>query len=132
MPAYTHQQQQEISKHIIRVLDEWGLDGKQIIEILALPNKIKPRHLERFREGEPFPENELIMSRIEHITGIADALRTSFPRNANMGIIWMRTPHKRFKNLPPLQLLVNQGLSGLLQVRAELDCAFAWDESQSK
>lgn len=132
MPNYTPQQLIEISKHTLRILDEWGLNGKQIIEILALPDKIKSRHLERFRDGEPFPNDELIMSRIEHITGIADALRTSFPRNAQMGIIWMRTPHKRFQNHPPLQLLVDQGLSGLLQVRAELDCAFAWSESKSK
>ena len=131
MPAYTHQQQTKISKHIIRLLDEWGLDGKQIIQILALPNKIKPRHLDRFREGEAFPHVQGTMCRIEHIAGIADALRTSFPRNAHMGVIWMRTPHKRFQNQPPLTLLVNQGLSGLLQVRAELDCAFAWNENQS-
>jgi len=131
MPAYTSQQLTEISKHTIRLLDEWGLNGQQVIEILALPKKIKPRHLDRFRDGEAFPHDEIIMSRIEHITGIADALRTSFPRNAHMGVIWMRTPHKRFHNQTPLQLLIKQGLSGLLQVRAELDCAFAWDESQS-
>ncbi len=97
----------------MRILDEWGLSGKDIISILALPNKTRSRHLERFRDDTAFPESEKTMQRIEHIAGIADALRTSYPRNAQMGIIWMRTPHKRFANRSPLQVLSERGLSGL-------------------
>lgn len=44
-----------------------GLDGKQIIEILALLNKLKPRHLDHFRDAEAFPEDQSVMYRIEHI-----------------------------------------------------------------
>lgn len=117
----------------MRILDEWGLSGKNTINILALPIKTRTRHLERFREGEPLPNSQVVLERIEHIAGIADALRTSYPRNAHMGIIWMRTPHKRFQKQTPLQVLAERGLSGLSglrAVRAELDCVFAWDESR--
>jgi len=114
----------------MRVLDEWELSGKDIIRLLALPSKIRLRHLERFRDGEAFPDSKDTFERIEHIAGIADALRTSFPRNAHMGIIWMRTPHRRFQNQTPLVVLSEQGLNGLRMVRSELDCAFSWSETK--
>ena len=94
--------QRQISKQIIRILDEWGLSGKEIINLLALPNKTRVRHLDRYRDGEALPDSKDTQIRIEHIVGIADALRTTFPRNSHMAIIWMRTPHKRFKNKTPV------------------------------
>lgn len=123
------QNQVEITRHIMRVLDEWKLPSKDIIKLLQLPKKVRLRNLDRYRDGEAFPVSEETLERIEHIAGIADALRTSFPRNAHMGIVWMQTPHRRFQNQPPLTILSEQGLNGLRLVRAELDCAFSWDES---
>ena len=113
----------------MRVLDEWEVTGKDIIQLLALPNNIRLRHLDRFRDGETFPKSKDTIERIEHIAGIADALRTSFPRNAHMGIVWMRTPHRRFQNKTPLTVLSEQGLNGLRMVRSELDCAYSWSET---
>lgn len=130
MSSYTQDEQVQITKHIMRILDEWGLSGKDAISILALPTNTRIRHLERFRDGDPLPDTCEITERIEHIAGIADALRTSFPRNAHMAIVWMHTPHKRFQNQTPIQILADRGLSGLRVIRAELDCAFAWDESR--
>ena len=132
MSSSSQQYQIEITRQIMRVLDEWKLSGKDIIKLLDLPNKVRPRNLERFRDGEAFPESKNTQERIEHIAGIADALRTSFPRNAQMGIVWMQTPHRRFQNQPPLSILSEQGLNGLRMVRAELDCAFSWDDSIRK
>lgn len=120
----------DIARNIMRLLDEWGLDGKQIVSILALPNTIRTRHLDKFRQGAAFPENKTTYTRIEHIAGIADALRTTFPRNAHMGVRWLRTPHRRFNNTPPLEIMINSD-TGLFRVRAELDCAYAWDQSGS-
>lgn len=131
MPSYSNHDLIAISKNTMRVLDEWGLSGKEIITLLALPSKIRVRHLERYRDGSPFPESKEIMERVEHIAGIADALRTTFPRNAYMGIKWMHSRHKRLQNQTPIHFLNEHGLGGLRIVRAELDCAFAWDQSGS-
>ncbi len=119
----------EITRHIMRILDEWELSGKDIIMLLDLPSKIRLRNLDRYRNGEAFPVSQTTLERIEHIAGIADALRTSFPRNAQMGILWLHTPHRRFQNQPPLTILSEQGLKGLRMVRSELDCAFSWDDA---
>ncbi len=131
MTFASSQNQALITKHVIRILDEWGLSAKDVISILALPIKTRTRHLERYRSGEPLPNTKEVAECVEHIAGIADALRTTYPRNAQMGIIWMRTPHKRFQNQSPIQILSKRGLRGLRIVRAELDCTFAWDESST-
>ena len=119
-----------IARNTMRLLDEWGLDSKQIIRLLALPNNIRSRHLEKFRNGHSFPESKATNARIEHIVGIADALRTTFPRNSHMSSRWLRTPHRRFRNKTPMETML-QSETGLLRVRSELDCAYAWDKSGS-
>lgn len=119
-----------IARNTMRLLDEWGLDGKQIIHLLALPKTTRLRHLEKFRNGQAFPESASTNARIEHIVGIADALRTTFPRNSHMSSRWLRTPHRRFRNKTPMETML-QSETGLLRVRSELDCAYAWDRSGS-
>jgi len=79
-------QQIAIARNIMRLLDEWGFNGKQIIQILALSKDICTRHLEKFRHNSAFPKSTDTSARIEHIAGIADALRTTFLRNMHMGI----------------------------------------------
>lgn len=119
-----------ITQMTMQVMDDWGLDGKQIIQLLALPENTRTRHLEKFRTGDAFPMNKEIAIRIEHIAGIADALRTTYPRNIQMGARWLNTPHRRFKNNTPIATMLNSD-KGLLLVRSELDCAYAWDRSGS-
>ena len=125
------EQKTAVARNVMRLLDEWGLASAEIIQLLALPAKTRTRHLDKYRGQEPFPPNEQTELRIQHIAGIADALRTSYPRNAHMGSRWLRTPHRRMQNKTPLQLIIELGLPGLLQVRSELDCAFSWDRSGS-
>jgi len=119
-----------ITKMTMQLLDDWGLESKQIIQILALPENIRTRHLEKFRQGEAFPMNSETVSRIEHVAGIADALRTTYPRNIQMASRWLHTPHRRFKNSTPIDTMLNSA-TGLLRVRSELDCSYAWDRSGS-
>ncbi len=119
-----------ITKMTMQLMDDWGLEGKQIIQLLALPTSVRIRHLEKFRKGDAFPMNEETLIRIEHIAGIADALRTTYPRNTQMGSRWLHTPHRRFRNNTPIETMLKSD-TGLLRVRSELDCAYAWDQSGS-
>ena len=119
-----------ITQMTMQLMDDWGIEGKQIIQLLALPENIRTRHLDKFRNGDTFPLNKETITRIEHIAGIADALRTTYPRNIQMATRWLNTPHRRFKNNTPIDTMLNND-QGLLEVRSELDCAYAWDRSGS-
>ena len=39
---------------------------------------------------------------------------------------WLQTPHRRFNKRTPIEIMLDEGLGGLIAVRADLDCAYAW------
>lgn len=121
----------ELTKLTIALLDSWGVEPAQQISLLALPPETKPREVRRYREHTPFPEDPAIDERVEHLVGIAEALRTSYPHNAYMGNIWLNRPNHRFDNRSPLTCMIEDGIGGLLAVRTHLDCAYDWDISGS-
>ena len=63
---------------------------------------------------------------------IADALRTTYPRNPRMSGRWVRQGHRRFGRRSPLSMILRDGESGLIAVLSELDCTFSWDLTGSK
>ncbi len=113
-------------------LDEWGLTGEQILVVLDFPDTERSRHLAKYRKDTPFPDDEKVACRVKFILGIIDALRTTYPRNLQMGARWMAVPHIRLNNRCPLQAMLEDGEVGVVAVLSELDCAYAWELSGSK
>lgn len=129
----TRQRRISITRQVMQVLCDWSLSASQQAEVLAMPQGTRSRHMHQYKEDEPFPEHPELDVRVEHILGIADALRTSYPRNLEMGAYWMRQANKkRFNNRAPLQCILDDGLEGLLAVRIHLDCAYDWHIDQQK
>lgn len=116
----------DLTRAIMGILDSWGLNGRQQMSVLNLPEGTPLRALRRYRENTPFPNEQQVYERVEHIVGIADALRTSYPHNPPMGIVWLQQPNSRFQQRSPLQTIVEDGLEGLISVRAHLDCSWDW------
>lgn len=113
-------------------LDEWGLSGEQILFLLDMPKGERARHLAKYRKDTPFPDDDNVRSRVTYLLGIIDALRTTYPRNVQMGARWMRLPQVRLKNRAPLQAMLEDGEQGVIAVLSELDCAYAWELSGSR
>ena len=119
-----------LARRTMQILDGWHLNRDEIVTILALSARTRGRQLDRFRGGAALPDEAPLLARAEHIAGIADALRTSFPRNGSIAACWLTTPHRRFRGRAPLALMLEDGVNGLCRVRAELDCSFSWNRSQ--
>jgi len=115
-----------VTRAIISMLDGWGVSAANQVALLALPEGTRPGAIRQFRQSTPFPEDAGVMERIEHLVGIADALRTSYPHNAHMGSIWMNKINHRFDNRTPLRAMLEDGLGGVIAVRTHLDCAYDW------
>ncbi len=122
----------ELSRAILSVLEEWGVDARQVIALLALPDTTKPRMLIRYGETLPLPDGAEINERIEHLLGIADALQTSYPLNRAAAGLWIKRTNPRFDNRSPLAVMIDEGLNGMYTVRAHVDCAWDWHESGSQ
>lgn len=116
----------ELTRAIMGILDAWGMDAKQQVELLNLPPKTPTRALRRYREDTPFPQTNEVDERLEHIVGIVDALRTTYPHNPMMGNLWMKQKNKQFQDRSPLRVMIEEGLDGIMRIRAHLDCAYDW------
>jgi len=124
-----------ITLKVMEVLSSWGLTSSQQAEILAMPSNVRSRHMHQYKEGVPLPLSDEIDVRVDHILGISDALRTSYPLNFEMGAYWMKQASaKRFNNRAPISCIIEDGLEGLIAVRVHLDCAYDWhiDKLQHK
>ncbi|MCG6868794.1 MAG: DUF2384 domain-containing protein [Gammaproteobacteria bacterium] len=127
MTGYSEEQRRALGQAVVHTLDEWGLSADDIITVLALPKNTRTRHVEKYRQGNTaLPDDDAIFKRVEHLAGIADALRTTYPLNQKVGLIWLRSPHRRFRRRSPLQVIVDDGIDGLIKIRSEVDCAWSW------
>ncbi len=123
------EQRAALARAIMAILDRWGLSAEEQVQLLNLPDNTPSRMLRRFRDNTPFPDTKEVNERLEHIIGIADALRTTYPHYPAMGLIWMKRKNKRFKRRAPIQVMVEDGLDGIIAVRSHLDCSFDWFNS---
>ncbi|MDH5651602.1 MAG: DUF2384 domain-containing protein [Gammaproteobacteria bacterium] len=121
-----HEEQIALTRAVMAILDSWGLSSVQQIAVLNLPQGTPLRAMRRYRENTPFPDSPAVLERLDHIIGIADALRTTYPHNPAMGVLWLQQLNRRFQERPPLAIIVENGLQGLLQVRMHLDCSYDW------
>ena len=115
-----------LTRAIMAIIDNWGMSSAEILSFLALPDKTPLRALRRYRENTPFPDTDAVYERLEHIIGIADALRTTYPHNPPMGALWLQKKNVKFNNLSPLRHMINEGLDGIIAVRSHIDCAYDW------
>jgi hypothetical protein len=133
MDTKVDQQRINITLKVMQILTDWRLSSSQQSSILSMPEGIRSRHMRQYIEGTPFPCDEQLDVRADHIIGISDALRTSYPRNVEMGAFWMKRENKLFGQRSPLNCVLEDGLDGLHAVRVHLDCAYGWhlDEASS-
>lgn len=130
MAGLTQEDRVDLGRMVVNMLDDWGIKPSDQVNVLALPDGTPARMLRRYHEDTPLPDNPDVLKRVEHLMGIADALRTTFPRNAAIGLLWLKQPCKRLRRRRPLDIMIEDGLSGLITVRTHLDCSFAWRESE--
>jgi len=132
MATLTSEDRIELGRAVINIMDEWGIRGSDQIIILALPEGTRARKLHKYQDDTPLPNDPVVLKRVEHLLGIAEALRTTFPRNASIGLLWLKQPCKRLRKRRPIEVMIEDGLDGLIRVRTHLDCSFGWRESERK
>ena len=125
---YSNEELKFLTQGVMTYLDSWELSSDQILSILGLQNQMKVRQLQSFRSGDRvFPNLSELMIRVDHIIGIADALRTTYPLSDQMRQMWLTKPHRRFQRKTPLNIMLDDETpNGLLKIRMEVDCNYAY------
>lgn len=122
----------ERARWVRGLLDDWGLPAADQVRVLGLPPTTRLRTLRKYGETLPLPDDRQVSERVEHLLAIAEALRTMHPSNSRMAAHWMNRPNRHFDSRTPVSVMVSGGLSGLIAVRANLDCTYAWDLTGSR
>ena len=125
---YSAEELRFLTQGVMTYLDSWELSAENILTILGLQGLIKARQLQSFRSGDlVFPETPEILIRVDHIIGIADGLRTTYPMSDQMRQVWLTKPHRRFQRMTPLSVMLqDDSPNGLLKIRMEVDCNYAY------
>lgn len=132
MSDLTADERLAMTRHIMAMLETWGLSAADIGRVLALPAGVDTRLVARFREEEPFPDQVDVNRRCGYLLRIEHALQTYFPRNPEMRNLWVKRGNRQFGRRAPVAVMVEDGDSGMVSVLSHLDCTFAWDLTGSK
>jgi hypothetical protein len=127
MKELTLEDRVSLTHAIMALLEDWGVKPADQVALLGLPDGTPTRKLRRFHDETPLPDEPRVREHVGHLMEIADALRTTYPRNDRMGVRWMHRPSRHFAGRAPLAVMAEDGLRGLIAVRSHLDCTFAWD-----
>ncbi len=127
MKTFSSEEMTALTQAVIQHLDEWDVSPEVMLGVLGLSDDVKPRHIGQYRQGmKSLPQTEDMLYRIDHLVGIADALRTTFPFSSQMRVMWLQKPHRRFQKRSPLDVMLAEGTNGLMKVRIEVDCAYGY------
>ncbi len=130
MSDMTEEERIQLTQGVLCMLDEWDISGKDQLVLLGLVDA-PAREIRQLRENRPLPDDPDVMQRVEHLICIADALRTTYPFSRRMGKLWMNKPNRKFRQRTPAMTMVEDGIVGLISVRAYLDCSYSWDMTSS-
>ena len=131
MANLSEEQNIELTRGIIRMLDQFGLDAEQQIRVLGFPEGTRTRTLRQHRENIPFPDDPSIQERVSILVHINDALRTTYPTNPQMALFWVRKKNRHLDNATPVEVMSRGTKNDLIDVLSQLDCTVHWDISSS-
>lgn len=124
---YSEQERALLAEHVMHLLEDWRLQPPMQLALLGLEASVKPRHLSRFKHGNPLSDDQQVMERVVHLLGIRQALERNHPMNRRFAYLWLNQRSKYFTRRTPLEVMLEDGLIGMRQVWENLDCTMRWD-----
>jgi hypothetical protein len=116
---------EHLTEVIATIFRAWDVSAENQLRLLG-----RPAGAAAAGTGQPpadgFPSDEESLDRAEQLLAIHECLRTAYPRSGIMAAHWLRQPHRRMDSRAPLQVMLEDGLPGLRQVRGLLDCTQNW------
>jgi len=111
---------QKLSRLVTRLFDLWGISSQDQLNLLGLSSTSRAM-LSRYRRGEPLSTSRDVLDRVGWLLAIHKSLRLLYPKNEKLRYSWVSRPNKAFDNLPPLSLMLEQGIIGIAKVSRYLD-----------
>ena len=118
---YDVEERKNLAAMITRLFSLWELSPAEQASLLGLSQNTRST-IFGYRNGKhPVAKNRDLMERIGHFLAIHKALRTLLPKNKELTYQWPNTKNKFFNNHTPIEVILDEGFEGLLQVRYYLE-----------
>lgn len=118
--SYGKDERARLAKMVTRLFDHWQLDTATQAELLGLSAGSRTA-LSRYRRGTPLPDSRDLMDRVGHLFGIHKSLRLLYPDNPELAYDWPQRRNASLDRYTPLEIMLEQGLPGLVAIRGYLD-----------
>ena len=118
--AYSKDERSRLARMITRLFENWQVDTSAQAELLGLSGGSRTA-VSRYRRGTPLPENRDLIDRVGNLFGIHKSLRLLYPANPELVYHWPTLRNATLDNHTPLEIMVEQGLPGIVAIRGYLD-----------
>jgi hypothetical protein len=105
---------------ILRLFDKWNLSAGDQLNLLGL-NPTNQAFLEKYRNGNPLSVSRDMQDREGWLLHIHRMLRILYPQNPELRYSWVSRRNRAFDNLPPMELMKEEGLVGIFKVARYLE-----------
>ncbi|CAK0774867.1 putative DUF2384 domain-containing protein [Gammaproteobacteria bacterium] len=112
----------ELTRDVLQILSAWGTNSAQQRMLLGLPIG-SPDY---YRLDIPLPEDKEVLLRVETLLAIDQSVCLVFPHAPELARLWITTPSHLFGRRTPLEVMLAEGLSGIMDVRSLLDGTEVW------
>ncbi|MGD8567864.1 MAG: MbcA/ParS/Xre antitoxin family protein [Gammaproteobacteria bacterium] len=119
-------QRTDLARTILTVLRNWGVAKEQQIILLGLPADTRPRALNKFAVGAPFPDSHDALMRANYLLSIQNAVDSLFPHSETAANYWTTTPCNYFADHTPLDIMLDEGVDGMKRVLNYLNGIEDW------
>jgi hypothetical protein len=116
----TPEERVRLAKMVTRLLEHWNVDQSTAAALLGLSENSRTA-ISRYRKGAALPDSRDLLDRVGNLFGIHKSLRLLYPQNRELVYRWPTARNKTLENLSPVEIMVEQGLPGIVAMRGYLD-----------
>jgi hypothetical protein len=114
------EQRVRLAKMVCRLFEHWGLDIASQLALLGLSSNSQTR-IDLYGEDAALPDERDLLERGGNLLGMYKSLRLLFLHYRELAHRWPTTTNRAFVNRSPVEIMVEQGLPGILAIRRYLD-----------
>ncbi|CAK0767253.1 putative DUF2384 domain-containing protein [Gammaproteobacteria bacterium] len=112
----------ELTHEVFQILSAWKTNLAQQAALLGLPAGT----LERYPLDISLPPDSEVISRAEALLAIDQSMCLTFPHTPELARLWITTSSHMFSQRTPLEVMLAEGLSGIMNVRSLLSGTEVW------
>ncbi|CAK0764314.1 conserved hypothetical protein [Gammaproteobacteria bacterium] len=113
---------QPLISEIVQILSLWKTNFSQQELLLGLP----PGSLFGNREEIALPDESTTQARAELLLAVDFSICLSFPHAPEVARLWVHTANPFFEERTPLEVMLSEGLPGIVSVHSSLNGLENW------